>query len=59
MFSVETEAEAERLIILTCPRGADGQHYARELMEEQTLENLAAFGDRLRAAYALMKRDSK
>lgn len=39
---------------MCCPLGYDGYHYARELAEAQTLENLEAFGDRLERAYALM-----
>lgn len=56
VFSVNSEVEAERLLILCCPRGADGQFYARELANEQTLDNLQAFSDRLAAGYALLKK---
>ena len=49
VFGVETEEEAEKLIIMCCPRGADGNYYARELAAEQTLENLVAFSDHLQA----------
>jgi hypothetical protein len=41
---------------MTCPRGADGNYYARELVEEQTLENLQAFSDKLARAYDFMHR---
>lgn len=51
VFSVDTEAEAEQLIIATCPRDAAGTHYARELAQEQTLENLQAFSDHLAETY--------
>lgn len=47
VFSVDTEDEAKMLIVMACPSGGDGHYYARELVEEQTLENLAAFSDRL------------
>lgn len=47
MFSVDTEKEAETLIVMTCPRDAQGSYYARELASEQTLENLVAFSDKL------------
>ena len=33
--------------MLCCPRDANGTYYARELANEQTLENLAAFGEKL------------
>jgi hypothetical protein len=56
VFSVDTEEEAEDLIVLCCPMGSDGQYYARELAAEQTLENLQRFSDRLAAGYAFMKR---
>lgn len=51
VFSVDTEKEAEQLIILACPRNYDDQHFAPELAQEQTLENLHAFGDRLAGLY--------
>lgn len=35
------------LIIMACPRDQEGEHYARELAQEQTLENLVAFSDKL------------
>lgn len=43
--------EAQRLIVMTCPTDMAGQHYARELAEDQTLENLGKFSDRLERAY--------
>lgn len=55
MFSTDTEEQAKSLIVLTCPMGADGHYYARELAEEQTLENLQAFSDRLQRAWELME----
>ena len=39
------------LIVMTCPRGTDGHYYARELIAEQTLENLQLFSDKLAKAY--------
>lgn len=59
VFSVETEEEAKRLIVMTCPTDHAGRHYARELAVEQTLANLYAFGDRLRKGYAFMRRKRK
>lgn len=55
MFSVDTEQEAHELLVRTCPTNIRGEFIAGELAGEQTLENLWAFGDRLRAAYADMK----
>lgn len=58
IFSVNTEDEARRLLVLTCPRTDDGQaHFAPELREKQTLRNLYAFGARLRAGYARIRKD--
>lgn len=51
-FSVGSEAEAKALLTLACPTNANGEYVAPELVEEQTLENLYAFGDRLRRIHA-------
>lgn len=56
LFSVDTEQEARDLITLTCPRDNDGTYYARELVQEQTLENLYALTDKMRTAYDRMQR---
>jgi hypothetical protein len=51
VFSVGSEDEASLLLTLTCSLNVDGEFVARELVEEQTLDNLYAFGDRLRAVH--------
>jgi len=51
VFSMDTEQEAEQLLILACPRNMDGDFVARELVDEQTLENLQAFSDKLAMCY--------
>ena len=51
VFSVETEEEAKRLVVLACGTNLNGQYIARELAEEQTLDNLEAFSARLDRAY--------
>ena len=56
VYSVDTNEEAEALITIACPRNDKGLHFARELAEEQTLENLALFSDRLDKAWTLMQR---
>lgn len=53
-FSVNTEDEAERLLVLCCQLGPDGHYYATELLGEQTLTNLQAFSDKLSERYALI-----
>lgn len=55
VFSVDTEKEAKDLIVMTCGTNVLGQYIARELVHEQTLENLYAFGARLADAYKFMK----
>lgn len=47
VFSVGSEAEAHALLTATCPTNVDGEFVARELVEEQTLDNLYAFGARI------------
>lgn len=59
VFSVDTEEEAQALLVATCSRGPDGLFYARELVLEQTLENLQAFSDRLERVYALLRKPAE
>jgi hypothetical protein len=56
VFSTDTEEEAKSLIVLTCPMNGAGQYVARELVNEQTLENLYKFSDKLAAAWDIMKK---
>jgi hypothetical protein len=48
VFSVGSMEEAHALLVLACPRNADHEFVAPELAEAQNLDNLAAFGARLR-----------
>lgn len=59
VFSTDTEEEARDLIVMTCPMGGDGHYYARELAQEQTLENLQRFSDRLAAGWKLMQQNRR
>lgn len=52
VFSVNSEEDARKLLVATCPTNISGEFVAPELVEEQTLENLSAFSNRLAAAYA-------
>ena len=52
MFTVNNEDEAKRLLTLACPTNLRGEHIAVELANEQTMENLGAFSDRLEGVYA-------
>jgi hypothetical protein len=47
VFSVADEEEALELLTLACQTNVKGEFVATELAEEQTLENLNAFSDRL------------
>lgn len=50
VYSVDTEEEARLLIAATCQRSLSGQYIAPELAQDQTLENLYAFGVRIHEA---------
>ena len=51
VFNTSTEDEAKKLIVATCSMARPGVYIASELAEEQTLENLQAFSDRLATAH--------
>lgn len=54
VFSVDTEEEAERLLLLTCPTNLNHEYVAPELVREQTLGNLTSFARRLKRGYDLL-----
>lgn len=54
MFSVDTEEDAKQLLILCCPRDGGGNFYARELIAEQSLENLQTFSDKLALGWGMI-----
>ena len=49
-----TSKEADQLITLACPVNHNGEHYSRELANEQTLENLAVFSEKLDRAHDVL-----
>jgi hypothetical protein len=51
VFTVNNAEEAKALIALACPTNLDGEYISPELAQEQTLERLNAFGDRLDRLY--------
>lgn len=53
-YSVDTEEEADTLVTLACPTNLDNEYFAPELAEEQTLENLYAFGFRLESLHNMI-----
>ena len=56
VYSVDTEDEAHSLLVAACGKNMDGEFVARELVTEQTLENLYAFGDRLAEIHKMMQK---
>jgi len=59
VFSVDTEQEAKELLTLACETNVRGQYLARELVFDQTLDNLQAFSNRLDRTYEWMKSKHK
>ena len=57
VYSVDTEEEARNLITLACQTNYAGQYIARELVAEQTLENLVAFGERLARTHEILRKN--
>lgn len=55
IYSVDTEEEAYDLLVLACGRNRYDEFVAEELAQEQTLENLFAFGARLEKAHNVLK----
>jgi hypothetical protein len=54
VYSTDTEAEARQLLVAACGTTPNGDFFARELVADQSLENLAAFSDRLHAMHERM-----
>ena len=59
VYRVDTEEEARDLLVLACPKNMQGEFVAPELAEEQNLENLDAFNQRLERAHAIIKKRRK
>lgn len=59
MFTVDTEEEAEELLVLACPRNLNGEFIARELATEQSLENLEKFAQKLETCYVELQERKK
>jgi cell division GTPase FtsZ len=51
VFSTTTEKEARTLLVMTCPTNYRGEFIAPELAEQQTIDNLQRFSDRLANAH--------
>ena len=54
-YSVDTEQEALDLLTSTCSTNNNNEFVARELIHDQTVENLWAFGERLKGVHQGMK----
>jgi len=59
VYSVNTEEEAKALLTVACQTNINGEFLARELISDQTIENLWAFGDRLEKVDEMMKKRRK
>lgn len=59
VYSVDTEQEARSLLVLSCSTNLKGEFLADELVREQTLENLDAFGNRLERNHKMMQEHAK
>ena len=55
VYSVGDEEEAKALLIASCPRNYQGEFVAEELAQEQTLERLQVFSDRLHTNHERLK----
>ena len=51
MFTTDTKEEAEALLSLACSTNMKGEYISRELYQEQTMENLQTFSNRLDDIY--------
>lgn len=56
IYSVDTEKEAKQLLAACCQTNMNGEFVADELLEDQTIPNLMAFGERLKKSHALLKK---
>jgi len=54
VFSVGSEAEAKSLLTVACQTNIDGEFIARELAQDQTIDGLFAFGERLEKMHERM-----
>ena len=58
-FSVGTKEEARSLLVMTCSTNKEGDFVARELAQEQSLENLSCFSDRLGVMHEILKENGR
>lgn len=59
VYSVADEKEANELLTLSCATNINREFVARELVEEQTLENLQAFSDRLHEMHSILVKNGR
>ncbi len=55
VFSVDTEEQAKMLLVCACSTNLNGDYLAKELVKDQTLENLRKFSDRLAEMWERIK----
>jgi hypothetical protein len=54
VYSVGSEEEAKTLLSMCCGTNLDREYVARELLHDQSIENLEAFGDRLHKFHKIL-----
>lgn len=54
MFSVGSEKEAKSLLVMSCPTNNDGEYIARQLIHDQSLDNLQEFSDFLAERHEIL-----
>ena len=59
MYSVDTEEEANSLLLMACPTNIKGEFVAPELAEKQTLENLDKFSDRIDRMHQILVKNGR
>jgi len=52
---VDTEEQARKLLVASCATNSNGDFIARELVKEQTLDNLYKFHERLQEVATRIK----
>lgn len=51
VFSVGDAEEAKSLLVLACSTNYKGEYVAKELVHEQSIDNLESFGERLKSIH--------
>lgn len=57
VYAVADAKEATDLIVMACSRNGRGEYIADELAQEQTLDNLELFSERLNRMHEVLKKN--